>query len=59
MTLFTRRDALQLGAGALAGSTMLSGGLRAEIPVKDVAPPKYEIEPGASLRVLRPSKFVA
>ena len=38
---------------------LASGSLRAEIPVKDVAPPKYEIEPGASLRVLRPSKFVA
>ena len=59
MILFTRRAALQLGAGALAGTTMLaSGSLRAEIPVKDVAAPKLEIEPGASLRVLRPSKFV-
>ena len=60
MILFTRRDALQVGAGALAGTTMLaSGGLRAEIPVADVAPPKYEIEQGASLRVLRPAKFIA
>lgn len=59
MTLFTRRDALGMGLGALAGSTMLTGrGLRAEIVVKDVAPPKYEIESGASLRVLRPAKFV-
>jgi multiple sugar transport system substrate-binding protein len=59
MTLFTRRDALQIGAGALAGSTMLaSGSLRAQVAVKDVAPPKFEIEEGASLRVLRPSKFV-
>ena len=55
MTLFTRRDALQVGAGALAGTTMLgSGSLRAQIAVKDVAPPKFEIEDGASLRVLRP-----
>ena len=60
MKLFTRRDALQVGAGALAGTTMLaSGALRAEIPVKEVAPPKYEIEQGASLRVLRPAKFIA
>ena len=59
MTLFTRRDALQIGAGALAGTTMLaSGSLRAQIAVKDVAPPKFEIESGATLRVLRPSKFV-
>jgi multiple sugar transport system substrate-binding protein len=59
MTLFTRRDALHAGLGALAGSTMLgTRGLRAEVAVKDVAAPKYEIEEGASLRVLRPSKFV-
>jgi multiple sugar transport system substrate-binding protein len=49
-----------MGVSALAGSTMLAGGgLRAQVAVKVVAPPKYEIEPGASLRVLRPSKFVA
>jgi multiple sugar transport system substrate-binding protein len=59
MTLFTRRNALQFGAGALAGSTMLStGSLRAEVAVKDVAAPDLPIESGASLRVLRPSKFV-
>jgi multiple sugar transport system substrate-binding protein len=32
--------------------------LRAEIPTADVQPPKFEIEKGASLRVLRPAKFV-
>ena len=59
MISWTRRDALQLGAGALAGTTMLaSGSLRAQIAVKDVAPPKFAIESGATLRVLRPSKFV-
>ena len=59
MALFTRRNAIQLGAGALAGTTMLaSGSLRAQIAVKDVAPPSFPIEDGASLRVLRPSKFV-
>ena len=59
MALFTRRNAIQLGAGALAGTTMLaSGSLRAQIAVKDVAPPSLPIEDGASLRVLRPSKFV-
>lgn len=56
---YTRRDALGVGLGALAGSTMLgTGSLRAEVAVKDVAPPKFEVEEGASLRVLRPSKFV-
>ena len=59
MALFTRRNAIQLGAGALAGTTMLaSGSLRAQIAVKDVAPPSLPIEDGATLRVLRPSKFV-
>lgn len=59
MTLLTRRNAIQLGAGALAGSTMLaSGSLRAQIAVKQVTPPSFPIEDGASLRVLRPSKFV-
>jgi multiple sugar transport system substrate-binding protein len=55
----TRRDTIRLGAGALAGGTMLAaGGLRAAIPAADIAPPAISIEPGASLRVLRPSKFV-
>ena len=59
MALFTRRDALAVGAGALAGTTFLGGrGLRAEVPVKDVPAPQFEIEEGAQLRVLRPSKFV-
>ena len=54
-----RRRTLQLGLGALAGTTIL--GRRSAlgaVAVKDVAPPRYEIEEGASLRVLRPSKFV-
>ncbi|HEX6011206.1 MAG TPA: extracellular solute-binding protein [Geminicoccaceae bacterium] len=59
MALFTRRDALAVGAGALAGTTVLGrGGLRAEVAVKDVQPPQFAVEEGASLRVLRPSKFV-
>lgn len=55
----TRRDSIRAGLGALAGATALRGGvLRAEVPVTDVPTPKYEIEEGASLRVLRPAKFV-
>ena len=59
MFRLNRRRTLQ-GLGALAGTTML-GRLRparAAIAVRDVAPPDYPIEEGASLRVLRPSKFV-
>src|SRR5687768_2707257 len=55
----TRRQTLMTTAGAFAGG-MLGGSrmLRAAIPVADVPPLKYEIESGAKLRVLRPSKFV-
>ncbi|MGF1625382.1 MAG: ABC transporter substrate-binding protein [Alphaproteobacteria bacterium] len=59
MTRITRRDTIKLGAGALAGTTLLgAGSLRAAIPAADVTPPDLPIEDGASLRVLRPSKFV-
>ena len=44
---FTRRDSLKVGVGALAAGTMLGGGtLRAEIPIKDVAPPKFDDRAG-------------
>lgn len=61
MAGYTRRDALQVGGGGAlaAGAALLgSGAPRAQIPVKDVAAPRFEVEQGASLRVLRPSKFV-
>ena len=56
----TRRDSMILGAGALAG-TALGGpvGLRAQIPVADATAPDLPIEDGASLTLLRPTKFVA
>lgn len=54
---FTRRRTLQAGA-ALAGAALVARQARADIMAKDVAPPALTIEPGASLRVLRPSKFV-
>jgi multiple sugar transport system substrate-binding protein len=59
MFRLNRRRTLQ-GLGALAGTTMLGRfrPARAAIAVRDIAPPDYEIESGASLRVLRPSKFV-
>ena len=59
MADFTRRDVLKTGAAMAAGSAMLSPfPLRAKIKTADVAAPKFEIEKGAALRVLRPSKFV-
>jgi multiple sugar transport system substrate-binding protein len=59
MNRLTRRDTLLAGAGALAGSTLLHPGRAlAGAPTADVPAPKFDIEKGAALKVLRPSKFV-
>lgn len=55
MTMITRRGALSVGAGLIATSALPA---RAAIKTEDVPMPKMEAEKGASLRVLRPSKFV-
>jgi multiple sugar transport system substrate-binding protein len=59
MALITRRTALQLGASA-AALTAASGFAYAQSNIKtaDATPPKLDIEKGASLRVLRPARFV-
>jgi multiple sugar transport system substrate-binding protein len=57
MNRLTRRESLKLGASALAGAAvgMTTGGTtRAQDATLDLKP-----EAGASLRVLRPAKFVA
>ncbi len=53
----TRRDALALGVSAAA---LAATGASAQSPIKaaDVAAPKFEIEKGATLRLLRPVRFV-
>ncbi|WP_035675822.1 extracellular solute-binding protein, partial [Bradyrhizobium liaoningense] len=54
----TRRDALALG---LSAATLAATGAAAQtsnIKAADVAVPKREIEKGASLRMLRPVRFV-
>jgi hypothetical protein len=59
MALITRRTALQLGASAAALGAM--GGFayaQSNIKTADATPPKLDIEKGASLRVLRPARFV-
>ena len=56
MMNWTRRGTMGLGAGLLSAG--LVRGARAAIPVADVATPDWPVEKGASLRVLRPSKFV-
>ena len=56
MQRITRRTTLGLGAGLVTAG--LIGGARAAVSVAEVPPLKLEVEKGASLRVLRPSKFV-
>ena len=58
----TRRQSLALGATAALGAAGVPIiGARAadeDVPTVDVKPPGYKVEAGASLRVLRPAKFV-
>jgi multiple sugar transport system substrate-binding protein len=62
VTRFTRRRTIKVGAGALAGATLLrprwAGAQQANYALKDISPPDIQVEDGASLRVARPSKFV-
>ncbi len=61
MTNITRRDSLVLGAAALGAAAVPIAGAQAaitDVPTENVTPPAYKIEPGATLRVLRPAKFV-
>ena len=53
----TRRDALALGVSAAA---LAATGASAQSTIKaaDIAAPKFAIEKGASLRMLRPVRFV-
>ncbi len=61
MTNFTRRDTLGLGLGlGLATSAFTARGASAQSTIKaaDVAAPEFKIESGASLKMLRPARFV-
>lgn len=63
MDHLTRRQSLLLGAGAmsaaaLAGRPLLAATMEAGVPVADIKPPHFAIEKGASLKVLRPAKFI-
>ena len=62
MSGLTRRDTLLSGATALIGASSIPLiGARAadlDVPTADVAAPAFKIESGATLRVLRPAKFV-
>ena len=52
-----RREALALGASA-AALALARTATGQDIPKADVPTPKWEIEKGASLRLLRPARFV-
>jgi multiple sugar transport system substrate-binding protein len=54
--IITRRDSIRLGAGA--GVLALAGRASAQIPTAAASPPKLAIEKGASLRMLRPARFI-
>ncbi len=54
--IITRRDSLRLGAGAAA--LAVAGNASAQIPTSAAAEPKRTLEKGASLRMLRPQRFV-
>ena len=54
----TRRDALALGASAAALAVTGANAQTSNIKAADVAAPKFAIEKGASLRMLRPVRFV-
>ena len=55
MDSISRRRTLALGAGLAASSALPAA---AAIPEGNAPPPKLPPEKGASLRVLRPAKFV-
>ena len=59
MTITRRRlGQASFGVAGLAATGLLGQGAQAAVPVADVPPLDLPIEKGASLRVLRPSKFV-
>jgi multiple sugar transport system substrate-binding protein len=61
MPQISRRQSLIYGASALAAGSIPLIGARAadlDVPTSDATPPTYKIEAGATLRVLRPAKFV-
>ncbi|HEX6978988.1 MAG TPA: extracellular solute-binding protein [Alphaproteobacteria bacterium] len=58
MSEFSRRDALKIGAGVVAGAAVAGTIAGTEARAQGAPSLSYKIEPGASLRVLRPAKFV-
>ena len=55
--IIKRREAVILGAAA-AAMAMARSANGQNIPMATATPPKLDIEKGASLRILRPARFV-
>jgi multiple sugar transport system substrate-binding protein len=56
---YTRRGTIGLGAGALAAAAIArEAAAQQAVPRQDTAAPRLPIENGASLRVIRPARFV-
>ena len=59
MDRFTRRDAFKMGAGALGAAALVDAGpAHSAVPIVNVPLPNQPVEAGATLRIIRPSKFV-
>jgi multiple sugar transport system substrate-binding protein len=56
--IITRRGTIGLGAGALAAATLGQGAMGQQIQRAEVEAPRLPIESGATLRMLRPVRFV-
>ena len=58
MDRLTRRETIAIGAGGLTAAGLIGRPAQAAIPMANVPLPKQPIEAGATLRVIRPTKFV-
>ena len=58
MDRLTRRETIAIGAGGLTAAGLIGQPAHAAIPTANVPLPKHPIEAGATLRVIRPTKFV-
>ena len=56
--IITRRDTLRLAAGGAALAALAERVAAQPVPRAEVAAPKLPIENGATLRILRPARFV-
>jgi multiple sugar transport system substrate-binding protein len=58
MARLTRRDILLSGAATAAVPLIGARAADLDVPTEDVKSPRFQLEPNAAIRVLRPAKFV-